>query len=1212
MFKDIFLFELRYRLKRPATYIYFLIYSLIGLLYGAILYGSFGVEIAVQISGGGQNLLNAPSNLHNLMAGVGVLSVFAVAAFMGVPIYRDFEYKVHSLYFTKPISKFAYLGGRFAGSFLVLLFSLLGIVLGFMAALLLPNVLHEKMGDFHFYHYLHPFFISVIPFAFFSGAVFFATVSLSRNQLFIYLDAIIMLVLLTVSGTLIEQVDNKFLGSLLDPTGGVALQTTTEFWTIVEKNTLLVPLSNAIILNLLIWQGIAVAILAFTYYRFSFSYTSDSSVRIRRKPESTTKLLGDVVSTEKIHLPKVNTIFNTSKNWNLLIKLTQKEFKGVVTNIIFIAIVTVGILLLILTSLVGGQIFETPTLPVTYRVLDTVSGAFGLFLIIIIVFYSGEVVWKERSSNVNLMFDALPLPNWVTFGSKLLALFGVIYFLITVMFVSGLLIQTFQGYFNYELGLYISTLYFYRALPLLTFCSLAFFVQVMVNNKYLGFFVVILFFFFSNTFLPLLGVEDNLFQFNSSPGLFYSDMNGYGSYVYGYMSFQAYWGFLAMILLVISNIFWVRGSDNAWKSRQRNAGQNFDLTQKLLLGIGLLGFLGMGGFIYYNTHVLNTFQASKESIKQVADFEKLYKKYEKLPQPKITAVKLDVDLYPSEQAMHAKGVYTLENKTKKEIKEIHLMMLAKANDIDFKFSVAAKQKKFDKKYDYYIYTLDKPLKPKQSIKLTFDAKFASEGFNNAGVNTSIVENGTFFNNFSYFPLIGYQGLAELSQNDIRKKYNLPPRERIPAINDEKGKQRNFITGDADFIDFEATISTEDDQIAIAPGYLQKEWKKDGRKYYQYKMDSPIMNFYSILSGRFKVKKDTWKSPEGKEVSLEIYYHPSHNRNLDRMMKGMKQALSYYSKSFGPYQHRQARIIEFPRYATFAQSFPNTIPFSEGIGFIADIDDKSDIDYVFYVTAHEIAHQWWAHQVVPANTQGSSTISESMSQYGALMVMEKELGADKMKKFLRIELNNYLRGRSGEIKEESPLLLTENQQYIHYNKGSVIMYALKDYVGEERLNNAIKKYVQKVKFTGPPYTTMLDLLAAFREATPDSLQYIIKDMFETITLYDNQVKEVTYKKKGDKYLVTIEFSAKKYRADGYGKETEIPMSDYIDVGIFGKEKKDGKSVDKTLYLQKHKISDKDTKIQITVDGKPEEAGIDPYNKLIDRKPDDNLKKASEKK
>jgi len=455
-------------------------------------------------------------------------------------------------------------------------------------------------------------------------------------------------------------------------------------------------------------------------------------------------------------------------------------------------------------------------------------------------------------------------------------------------------------------------------------------------------------------------------------------------------------------------------------------------------------------------------------------------------------------------------------------------------------------------------------------------------------------------------------LAELSQNDIRKKYNLPPRERIPAINDEKGKQRNFITGDADFIDFEATISTEDDQIAIAPGYLQKEWKKDGRKYYQYKMDSPIMNFYSILSGRFKVKKDTWKSPEGKEVSLEIYYHPSHNRNLDRMMKGMKQALSYYSKSFGPYQHRQARIIEFPRYATFAQSFPNTIPFSEGIGFIADIDDKSDIDYVFYVTAHEIAHQWWAHQVVPANTQGSSTISESMSQYGALMVMEKELGADKMKKFLRIELNNYLRGRSGEIKEESPLLLTENQQYIHYNKGSVIMYALKDYVGEERLNNAIKKYVQKVKFTGPPYTTMLDLLAAFREATPDSLQYIIKDMFETITLYDNQVKEVTYKKKGDKYLVTIEFSAKKYRADGYGKETEIPMSDYIDVGIFGKEKKGGKSVDKTLYLQKHKISDKDTKIQITVDGKPEEAGIDPYNKLIDRKPDDNLKKASEKK
>ncbi len=1207
MFRDIFLFELRYRLKRPATYIYFIIYTLVGLLYGAILYGSFGTEVAIQISGGGQNLLNAPFSLHSLMAGVGVIGLFAVAAFMGVPVYRDFEYKMHSLYFTKPISKFAYLGGRFLGSFVVLIFVLFGIVLGFLAALLLPNILQEKMGAFQLYHYLHPFLMSVLPLAFFTGAIFFATVSLTRNQLFIYLNAVIMLVLLSVAGSLTEQVENKFIGSLLDPTGGIALQTTTEYWTIAERNTQIVPFSNAILLNMLLWQGVALAILVFTYVRFSFSYTADAPL-VRRKPESAIKLLGDVVSGHKINLPKVQTIFNQSKNWQLLFQLTGKEFKGVVSSIIFLAITLVGLLLLVLNAVFSGQIYETPTLPVSYQVIDQVGSSFSLFVIIIIVFYSGEVVWKERTHQVNLMFDAMPLPSWVIFGSKLLALFGVIFFLSTVMIVSGLLIQTFQGYFKYELGLYFSTLYFYRILPFLTFCALTFFVQVMLNNKYLGFFIVILFFFFSNTFLPLLGVEDNLFQFNSSTGLIYSDMNEYGSFLYGYMSYKVYWGFLALLLLVLASIFWVRGSDNAWKSRVRNASQNFDLSKKALFGLALVGFLGMSGFIYYNTHQLNNFMTSKERLKQVANYEKTYKKYEKLPQPKITEIKLEVDLYPSEQGLKTKGVYTLQNKTTQPIKEIHILLLAKPDKANFKFSKTAQLKKEDEKYDYYIYTLEQPLKPKESIKLNFDLVHTTQGFRNNGANTDIVQNGTFFNNFSYFPLIGYQELAEMSQNDLRKKYGLPRKERVPSIDSKEGKQRNFITKDADFIQFEATLSTENDQIAIAPGYLQKQWEKDGRKYYQYKMDSPIMNFYSILSGRYQVKKDVWKAPDGKVVSLEIYHHPTHIYNLDRMMKGMKDALAYYSENFGPYQHRQARIIEFPRYATFAQSFPNTIPFSEGLGFIANINDKSNIDYVYYVTAHEIAHQWWAHQVVPANTQGANTISESMSQYGALMVMEKTFGADQMKKFLKIELNGYLRGRSGEIQEEMPLLLSENQQYIHYQKGSLVMYALKDYLGEKNLNAAIKEYVQKVKFSGPPYTTTREMVAAFRKATPDSLQYLIEDMFETITLYDNQVKEVKYKEQNGKYLVTIEFEAKKLRADGAGKEQEIAMQDYIDVGIFTKEKKDGKEETVPVYFKKHKITNKDTKIEILVDKKPESAGIDPYNKLIDRKPDDNTKTA----
>src|SRR5258708_2401739 len=224
-----------------------------------------------------------------------------------------------------------------------------------------------------------------------------------------------------------------------------------------------------------------------------------------------------------------------------------------------------------------------------------------------------------------------------------------------------------------------------------------------------------------------------------------------------------------------------------------------------------------------------------------------------------------------------------------------------------------------------------------------------------------------------------------------------------------------------------------------------------------------------------------------------------------MISSVKKSLDYYTRNFSPYQHHQVRIIEFPRYQTFAQSFPNTIPFSEGLGFIAKVDDKdeNDIDYPFYVTAHEVAHQWWAHQVIGARVQGSTLLSETLAQYSALMVMKSEFGPEKMRRFLRYELDRYLLGRTTERKKELPLLRVENQDYVHYRKGSLVMYALQDYIGEWALNQALARYIQAVAVHGPPYTTSAQLPAFLREVTPDQYQYVLEDKFETITLYDTR-------------------------------------------------------------------------------------------------------------
>ncbi|MEM6379199.1 MAG: M1 family aminopeptidase [Bacteroidota bacterium] len=159
-------------------------------------------------------------------------------------------------------------------------------------------------------------------------------------------------------------------------------------------------------------------------------------------------------------------------------------------------------------------------------------------------------------------------------------------------------------------------------------------------------------------------------------------------------------------------------------------------------------------------------------------------------------------------------------------------------------------------------------------------------------------------------------------------------------------------------------------------------------------------FFNICSADYAVKREAWQARSGETVDLEIYYHPKHTYNVDRYMHAVKQSLDYFDEHFTPYQYNQLRILEFPRYAGFAQSFPTTVPYSESFGWVADFSDPEDIDYSFTVTAHEVAHQWWGHQITPSNTRGANQISESMAEYSSLMVMKREFGEEAMQKFLK--------------------------------------------------------------------------------------------------------------------------------------------------------------------------------------------------------------------
>ncbi|MEK6376011.1 MAG: ABC transporter permease subunit [Acidobacteriota bacterium] len=1232
MLAEIFRFEVRYHLKQLVFYVCLIIFFL--LTFGAV------TSDSVQIGGSIGNVnRNAPFVIMQFLLVMSVFSVFTTTAFVSNAALRDFDLGTDALFFSSPMRKRQYLIGRFAGSFVVSLLIYLGVVGGIMIGSFMPWLDKERIGAFTATPYLYSLVVLIAPTVLLVSAIFFAVAALTRSTMATYASAIALLVGYAVANAIVgRSLENEKLASLFDPFALSTFGLATRYWTVFEKNSQVLPLEGVFLWNRLIWVAVSLAIFGFALWRFRFETgrkrrgTPASSpagpAAPRRRDEETRERDALVPAGVDAGAP------HTTSRLTQLLSTARLELKTALLSVPFIVILLLGIVNTVGGAAFADSLFDTKIYPVTGRMLQVIDSNFLLFALIIVTFYAGEIVWRERQQKTSEVVDATPVPSSALWFGKLLALYLIVVVLLTTAMLSTIAVQTAKGFHDYQLALYVKGLFLEVGLAMLMIATLAFVLQVVTNNKYVGFLLMLLYF-VSLAVLPAMHFEHNLYRFANTPPSPHSDMNGFGHFVPPLVWFNLYWTIFCGLLLLAGHLLWVRGTESSFGKRLRIAGGRFGAVPKTALALLLIAFVATGGFIYYNTNVLNHYRTSEDGEKRSAEYEKKYKRYETMALPKITDVQADVDLYPERRAFDIRGTYTIVNKTAAPMDTLHVSM----NPDMTRYTVSipgATVQSADKEHGYTIYRLAPPLAPGATLPMRFTASLEQHGFVNGQANNQIVANGTFINNFSYFPHLGYQTGGELQDRNKRKKYGLPPVVRLPRIDDPRARNINQLAAESDFLNLDTTVSTVRDQIAIAPGYLQKEWTANGRRYFRYKTTSPILGFWSYLSARYAVKRDTWTRPEcggnsaqprvipspvegeGSRtssatatsdctVAIEIYYDPKHPYNVQRMVDGVKRSLDYFTANFSPYQHKQVRILEFPRYARFAQSFPNTIPFSESIGFIADLRDKDAIDYVFYVTAHEVGHQWWAHQVVGARVQGTTMITETMAQYSALMVMEKEYGRDKMRKFLKYELNSYLSGRGGELVAEVPLMLVEDQGYIHYRKGSLVMYALRDAIGEENVNAALRKIIARWAFQGPPYVRTTEVLDELRAVTPPERQSMLHDLFETITLYDNKATDVTTTRTPDgKYRVRVTVSSTKFRADGTGNETAVPLDDWIDIGVLAAgatKKADGRP----LILEKRHITSSPATFELVVGEKPATAGIDPLNKLIDRNPDDNVKK-----
>ena len=1190
MFNTFFRFELRYWLRGVMVYLFLMI--IVTMVVAAM--SSDNVRIGDVLENTNRN---APYTIQTFYAIMALLTCLTTTAFVNDAASRDFAYQSSQLIFTKPLNKLSYLMGRYWGSVLIAVLPMLGITIGMIAAPIMPWNDASRFGATHWHAHFWGIVAFAIPNTIFIGGLIFGIAVWLRSTFASFIGIIVLLVFYGITQSIVGNLDNETIAQLLDPFGLNAFQTQTKYWTVDDRNSSSLTLFNPMLLaNRAIWVTVGLLLLAVTCKRFSFAERNSKSKRLAQAPSQT---------SSAVAIPSVNFNHGISAQFAQLRSQFKVDFFSTIKSPVFLVIIFAGMLDVFMSlRTVANEGFGLSALPVTYSMIDVIRAGLYTYLMAVIVFYSGVLVWKERESKLDEVYDALPHSTWISFTAKLLAILAIVAIVLLGDMLMGVINQAMAGYIRFQWDVYFIELFLVTFSALACYVVLALFLHIVSPNKYIGY-ILFITLVVTNFFVwGALDIESNMIQFASYPGYIYSDLSRFAPYSQGLFWFGGYWVAFCAVLSCIGMLLWQRGLERGLLKRIKIGLGRAKGGLGIATAVATVAWLGIAVWVYYNTQSMNTYNTSEENIALQSRYEIDFKSLADLPQPRVTKVKHDIEVYPKKRGLVFGGEQTIANQTDEPIEKIVIN-----NPVGFDTKLTIDNATLLEEHEdanLQIYKLDPPMQPGDEARMQYTVSYFPKGFENSVSKLDVVQNGTFFNN-AIAPSIGYQPAMQLTNANDRKRYGLDPPELMPPLDRDnlKARSNTYISNSSDWIEVETIISTSEDQIAIAPGSLIKTWNKDGRQYFHYKVDHPSLNFYSFVSADYEVAINKWKG-----VDVEVYYHADHEWNVNNMQASIRKSLDYYSENFGPYKHKQARIIEFPRTSSFAQAFPGTMPYSEGIGFIADIKEKDDIDMVFYVVAHEMAHQWWAHQVIGANMEGATVLSETLAQYSALMVMEKEFGRDIMRKFLRYEMNSYLRSRGRELLKEMPLVrVSASQGYVHYRKGSVVMYQLKELIGEKKVNAALKSLVDKFAYQPGPYPTSLDLIDALREQMEPEYHYLLSDLFESIILFENRTDKATYKKLDNgKYEVSLTAICEKFEANEKGKQEKVEINDWIEIGAFAKPA-DGDEFGKTLHRERVKVNEETGQFTFVVDELPDLVGVDPFSLLIDRTPDDNMKTPS---
>lgn len=1212
MLRDLLAFELKLHTRQVGFWVALVIMFAVGVLF------SSHEDFAIGVAGGERVKVNGAIPIALTISAFSLGSIFFAAVFVVTGMMRDDTHKALEVVHSTQMKTRDMIISRMLGVWLATILSLSGLVLGTIAGPFMPWGDEATFQSFNLIHYLQPFFFFVVINALFVAAVYTLIAVTTRNRALVYVSAVGLLVAYFGGGLIAGEDPAEWVSALVDPFGATALAVETRFWPAAEQNNNMAPVMGWVGFNRLIFTGVALALFAAS---FVFNKRGILNRKTKRKMDSA---IAEPPTRVKPVKPTLGFNHTMLTFWTRL----KFEYLSTVRSVAFVILIAIGLVLFGI-GLLTVTVLGANTSLLTSRLMASLAlGTMAVPMLIIMVFFGSDIMWRDRTANLHGILDSTPVRDVSLLLAKWGALAGLLLTIILGMLVAGMIAQLALGG-----GIVPVVPLTFLAIGIVSFFvgfffqgMLVMFIQNFMPGRIIGMLVAAGVLIGLMFFIRQLPFYHPLMNFGSAGAGAYSEMAGFSNPTGFWWEFS-YWMGLILILGALSIWVWRRGMQVGLLVRLKAMHKRFSLPSLATAALGLALFFGFG-YAGLQSYQDENYLNSDQREAQQAEFEKLVGDMWKDPDPRIIDVKVEAEFYPSKQTAEFAGEYIIDNPHDEPIIRTTVFSGVGVNNITRLeiegASVVTGEARADallNVHDLQEIEFDPPLQPGETRTVKFATRFNAPTLTES---SSIAKNGTFVNNTAALLTFGNLDQGFISNPDLRRKYGLGDRVEWPERDDEEARRYNLLTafsGYSDYVDFEAEVCTEDGQIPVAPGKFRSERRSEGRYCRTYKSINPIHNFFSFLTADYAVRKDVWKNPNGKDIDLEIYFHPEHDFNIDLMIEAMKTSMDVFNDTFSPYQYAQLRIMEFP-YASFAQAFAGTVPFSENIGFVqssGSADDPQRVDFASYVTMHEIGHQWFAHQVIGAYAKGSNLLSEGLTENATMLAYEKQYGFAKARRMHEERSTmQYLAQRTFERDDEPVLAEAESQGYLNYNKTSWVFWGMRNIMGNEPVQTAVRRFLtEHAASNGAPYPTTLELIDILKQEIDPKFHSLIDDYWNKITLWElSFTDEVTAVEKAGSYTLTLPISLdKKYASEEDGEETSVSeidgatLDEWVQIGVYSEDPKDDLGAS-PMKIELVRLNKTEQTVTIKVSEKPTHVVLDPYRSLIERNVGDNVKTVSD--